>query len=251
MTSWLEPLRRVLDASAEEVEIFFRDDDVGWADDRLDPLLDLFAERRLPLDLAVIPTAVDLERAERLVRRGDPLLAVHQHGFAHQNHEPYGRPSEFGPSRPARAQLDDITAGRDRLDELFGDLVAPVFTPPWNRCVTATGQCLVAAGLAVLSCDRTAQPLDIPALAELPVAVDWFAKRKGVPLTRAEVGVRLAEAAAAGPVGVMFHHAHMDAAELTAAGALLDLLVASPNARCSSLRDRASRLPSVCPRRAP
>ena len=42
---WLDPLRRALDASPAPATFFFRDDDVGWSDDRLFSLLDLFARK--------------------------------------------------------------------------------------------------------------------------------------------------------------------------------------------------------------
>ena len=46
--------------------------------------------------------------ARELTARG---VAVHQHGFAHENHEPQGRKCEFGPSRSRVAQRRDIAAG--------------------------------------------------------------------------------------------------------------------------------------------
>jgi len=55
MTAWLDPLRMQLDACACPVRFFFRDDDVGWDDERLWALLDRFARGATPVDLAVIP----------------------------------------------------------------------------------------------------------------------------------------------------------------------------------------------------
>ena len=105
--AWLEPLRRELDSAPAARVFFFRDDDAGWAATRLLALLDLFAHYELALDLAVIPAALEPALAARLRRRrerGRGLLAFHQHGFAHTNHERSGRPCEFGPGRPASAQ---------------------------------------------------------------------------------------------------------------------------------------------------
>jgi hypothetical protein len=146
-----------------------------------------------------------------------------------------GRPCEFGPSRPRDAQLADIAAGRERLAQLLGPLVAPVFTPPWNRCTTATAECLVEFGFAALSRDSTAEPLGVPGLDELPVQVDWLARRKGVRVPREEVGRRAAAAADAGPpAGVMLHHAEMDADERRALAQLLELVAphCAPMALC-------------------
>jgi len=55
---WLEPLRQVVERATVPVDFFFRIDDVGWEDDRLFPLLDLFEQRAVPIDLAVIPQAL-------------------------------------------------------------------------------------------------------------------------------------------------------------------------------------------------
>src|SRR4051794_35799746 len=87
---WLAPLTAALDAAPEPVDVFFRDDDGGWEDDRLLTLLDLFAGLGLPLDVAVIPQALSPAAAAQLRRRVDAqpeLVGLHQHGFAHANHE--------------------------------------------------------------------------------------------------------------------------------------------------------------------
>src|SRR3954469_20118717 len=109
--AWLDPLRARLDARNEPVTFFFRDDDAGWADKRLFELLDLFEERRLPLDLAAIPRAMNEPLADALRSRhagAAGRVGLHQHGFVHVNHEPEGRKQEFGPARSAAEQRDDI-----------------------------------------------------------------------------------------------------------------------------------------------
>ena len=222
MGSWLQPVERALDEAAAAVPVFFRDDDAGWGDARLVALLDAFAERGLPVDLAVIPAELDAGLARELRAR---LVGLHQHGLAHVNHEREGRKCEFGPARDAAAQRRDVVAGRTRLAALLGDRVDPIFTPPWNRCTADTGRVLAELGFAALSREARAAPLGVPGLRELPVSVDWFAHRHGVRLSPSELGGRIADAIAAGPpVGVMFHHAIMDAAELGRASELLGLL---------------------------
>ena len=237
MSAWLEDLRRALDAAARPVDFFFRDDDAGWRDERLFALLDLFERHRLPLDVAAIPRAVTPALATELrarVAAAPERLAVHQHGFAHLNHEAEGRKCEFGPSRPRALQLRDIESGRRLLSEVHGLHAGDIFTPPWNRCTEATGEALRAAGFRVLSRDATARPLGVAGLHELPVRVDWFARRKGVRLSLEGLGASLAEAVndVTSPVGVMFHHELMDVGELSRAGELLALLSAHPSARC-------------------
>jgi peptidoglycan/xylan/chitin deacetylase (PgdA/CDA1 family) len=225
MVRWLDPVAAALDAADQPVNVFFRDDDGGWRDDRLRELLALFEARALPLDLAVIPRALHPGLARELRARAGERLALHQHGFAHVNHEPEGRKYEFGPSRPRATQLRDIEAGRDLLYERLDGNVQPIFTPPWNRCTAETGHCLAELGFRVLSREARAEPLNVPGLRELPVRIDWFARRHGTRLTLAELAERIAQAIATdGPVGVMFHHAVMDAGDMERAAELLTLV---------------------------
>jgi predicted deacetylase len=237
MSAWLRPLRAALDAAPEPVTFFFRDDDAGWRNDRLMALLDRFAERAVPIDLAAIPLDVTPALAGALLERAERQpLGLHQHGYAHLSHETEGRKCEFGPARAAAAQLADIGDGRRRLLELLGPALEPMFTPPWNRCTADTGAALVELGIFVLSRDRTAVALELEGLRELPIRVDWFAKRKGVPLGRDAVGEQLAaRAAEPAPLGVMLHHAEMDTEDLTAMSELLDVIGAHERARCLSM----------------
>jgi hypothetical protein len=233
---WLAPVREALDESAAPVSFFFRDDDGGWDDPALLELLDLFEEMELPLDLALIPLDVGPELADELARRADlgrAPLGLHQHGFAHRNHEAAGRKCEFGRDRSRADQLADIAAGRARLRALLGRRVQPIFTPPWNRCTAVTGECLAELGFRALSRESRAEPLGLESLIELPVDLDWFAHRKGVRLPRGELGKRLAGKIGGGgrPVGIMFHHALMDEAERAAAQPLLELLAGHSAAR--------------------
>jgi predicted glycosyltransferase/peptidoglycan/xylan/chitin deacetylase (PgdA/CDA1 family) len=241
--AWLEPLVAALGNARAPVSFFFRNDDVGWADERLPALLDRFAAEGVPLDLAVIPAALGSALAEELVRCRDESgvrIGVHQHGYAHMNHEPDGRKCEFGPARAASDQRRDIEAGRERLRDLLGQDVDPVFTPPWNRCTAVTGACLVELGFVALSRESRAEPLDVAGLAEIPVAVDWYGRRKGTRVGRAELGQQLAAAVAAGAVvGVMLHHAELSDAEIEDTSALLRAVSSHGAARLSFMRDLA------------
>jgi len=233
--TWLDPLRRELDEAPRV--FFFRDDDAGWSTGPLLLLVDLFADYEVPLDLAVIPAALDAALAARLRERrerSNGLLAFHQHGFAHANHEPAGRPCEFGPGRAAEAQRRDIAEGARRLRDLLGD-VPPIFTPPWNRCTLTTGRCLLDSGFHVLVRDACAGRLGLEGLQELEVHVDWSARRKGHRVREAEVGRQLAAACRRGPTGVMLHHALLGRSERADVERLLALLTGHENARCTPL----------------
>ncbi len=238
MSSWLDPLRTVLDAAEEPVRFFFRDDDAGWDDAALKTLLDAFEPHGSPLDVAAIPTATTARTAGLVMSRqtsGRNDVRVHQHGLAHVNHEPEGRKCEFGPSRSPEQQCEDIAHGRDVLSALFGDL-PPVFTPPWNRCAPWTATVLRDLGFTVLSRDQSAGLAEVPGLLELPVTVDWFARRKRVHVGRAGRGELLARSAAGREtVGVMLHHAVLSAEDLADVGELLALVAAHPAASAGHL----------------
>jgi peptidoglycan/xylan/chitin deacetylase (PgdA/CDA1 family) len=240
LAPWLEPVRDALDNARAPVPVFIRDDDAGWDDERLVALLDLLAALGLPADLAAIPTAVGSALARELCERIDapgPPVGVHQHGWAHVNHEREGRKAEFGASRSAGDQRRDIREGRGRLGALLGGRVAPIFTPPWNRCSAVTAACLRELGFRVLSCDAAAPAANVPGLTEVPIHVDWFARRKGERLSRAAVAERMAAdvTRCAAPLGVMLHHALMTARERASAGELLGLLAEHPMARPSPM----------------
>ena len=243
--NWLDPLKKALDAATSPINFFFRNDDVGWEDVRLFKLLELFNQHRVAIDLAVIPKSISeltAWRLSKIIARDPWAVAVHQHGYAHLNHEQAGRKCEFGEHRSRKSQLSDITAGKQRLSELFGPATESIFTPPWNRCSAITVECLREAGFNVLSRDLTATPF--ADLAELPISIDWFAKRKQVPLTPNQIGELLGAAASGpAPVGVMLHHAITNEEERERLGELLALLSSHSQARCVLMRELvASRI---------
>ena len=239
----LRPLERALDEAPAPVTFFFRDDDGGWDDARLHRLVDLHARHDVPLDLALIPEAVDASLARDLLRRESTgqALGLHQHGRAHLNHERSGRKCEFGASRKAVDQYTDIESGKARLADLFGANVDPIFTPPWNRCTQVTVVSLQALGFLALSRDRGAEELDPLGLCELPVSVDWCG-RPGASPSLAQLAERLARATVSGaPVGIMLHHAVMNEDGLSTLGDLLALLAKHRNVRCARMRDLCAR----------
>jgi hypothetical protein len=208
------------------VEVFFRDDDAGWDDARLLALCDLFGALELPLDLAVIPAALHDGLARELLSR--EWLGLHQHGYAHANHEREGRKCEFGPSRGYDEQRADIAAGNDALAE--HGIETTLFTPPWNRCTADTGRALLELGFTALSREHRAEPLGLDGLLELPVHLD-FAR-----LAPEELDSRFAGfVAEGGPVGVMFHHAVMEREDFERAAQLLRALRRHANVRARPL----------------
>ncbi len=237
--SWLDSLP--LTELPGPVQIFFRDDDAGWGNQALARLLGCFACANVPLDVAVIPAALDLETSRTL----EPHLTgaggharMHQHGFAHRNHEVTGRKCEYGPSREPSQVLDEVLRGCEKL-RAFGDTSFDLaFTPPWNRCDRLAAAAIRMGGVRVLSRDATAPAFDIPGLAEFPVHVDWFRRRKGRRMEPAEIAAWIAqEIAAGGPVGVMLHHEPMDEDDFRRLEELLAHLTSALGVECVHMRD--------------
>lgn len=225
MSSWFAPVLSALDALPAPLPAFIRDDDAGWENDRLLALLDTVDAAGACIDLAVIPLAISDPLAAELIPRLDAApqrLALHQHGCAHVNHESEGRKCEFGPSRSAASQRHDIRGGWLLLQHLFGARVQPIFTPPWNRCAPHTPAVLAELGFAALSRDRGAPAQS--AVPEIAVDVDWSRQlREGGPVAaaRALADALRARAGDGAPLGLMLHHATMDAPALAQLGELL------------------------------
>jgi hypothetical protein len=216
----MRALAHALDTASAPVEVFFRDDDAGWEGARLLELVARFAEHGLPVDLAVIPAELDEPLAAKL---RESHAGLHQHGFAHTNHQVEGRKCEFGTARDKAAQREDIANGQQRLRALLGERLDPFFTPPWNRCTRETAENLVELGFTLLSREHKAEPFGL--LPELPVQLDV------ARLAPPELDERFAEHVRrdGAPVGVMFHHGVMDPDAMARASALLQRLAHHPN----------------------
>jgi predicted deacetylase len=239
-----DTLRAALDAAPAPMTFFLRDDDGGWDDARLFALLDCTEHAGVPIDVAMIPCATNAALAVSLgarINAAPRLVGVHQHGFAHTNHETVQRKCEFGAARSLPAQRDDLVAGRERLRELVGARLDPIFTPPWNRCSTGTPALLAELGYAALSRDRGASAQG--ALPELAVDLDWCRQRRLAASAGDDFGERIARELARcigqqqPTLGVMLHHADMEDGELVLLSALLAAVRAHPRARWRPMRE--------------
>jgi hypothetical protein len=217
--SWTE-LRAELDrwaALGRHATFWWRDDDAVAPGPALDRLLALAARHGRWVALAVIPAGAEPALADRLA--GTPA-AVIQHGWAHRSHAPAGeKTAELGDHRPTEVVLAELTAGRERLDVLFGDRFRPVLAPPWNRIGPQIRARLGEAGLNILSGfgarDAVAGPAQLNTHAD---PIDWRGGRgfAGVdralaPILRHLVDRRGGAADPQEPTGLLTHHlAHDD-----------------------------------------
>lgn len=236
MASERDALMQVLDRADAPVNFFVRDDDAGWADDRLFALLRVMDEAEVPIDLAAIPAAVtpELGRELKARMRAGQRLGIHQHGFAHLNHETQGRKSEFGAGRERARRQADLLRGRDILRAAFEESLDPIFTPPWNRVSPDTPFMLAALGYKALSRDMTAP--EQHALPEVVVHCDWSKQWRLAEQARDGAEQRIADdlarqVAPGASVGLMLHHAVMGPGELDSLAKLLAAWASHPNAR--------------------
>lgn len=232
----MQQLIDALDQLDRPIEFFVRDDDAGWNDEALAELVAIFAVLDLPIDLAVIPAALDQQSAAALTAlvQQHPKVGVHQHGYAHLNHEPEGaRKCEYGPARPAARQLADLIAGRNRLKQMLrGINVDPIFTPPWNRCSAELATALHQHRFRMLSTDRLRVDVG-PEIIQMPVMLDWERMRRE---DRTSAALVSAITNSLSPIGIMLHHAVTDAAARAELHDILSHLVKNPHVQFRSMR---------------
>jgi hypothetical protein len=130
-----DDLARELDSWAEAGRVarfWWRDDDAIEPTPASSRLLDVGDAHGIEVAVAVIPAHASSGLAGEMARR--KFAAVLQHGYAHKNHAPPGRPAvECGGARPVDEVIGELDAGRQRLAELFGAQVEPILAAPWNR----------------------------------------------------------------------------------------------------------------------
>ena len=232
-------LRDAIASKTSRTFVFFRDDDGGWANEQLALLCDVMMHYRVPLDIAMIPSEATIATRAVIERYGvaNPgLLGVHQHGFAHENHEAHDRNCEFGSARTFAQQIRDIEQGRVRLQALFGESLQPIFTPPWNRCVQATVDALTQLRFVGLSRIHGSSELATFDLRSLDVAIDWQKRKLGKRLSWSEFCLYAQKQFLSNDqVGVMLHHEHMDARERAQLRRFIEMLLTLPQVQMCSM----------------
>jgi len=241
---------KTLDALALRgaITLFVRDDDVDGHDDNLRRLMDLCAELRVPLSLAIVPGLLDDEAGSFLLdawRQAPELLEFHQHGWRHQNHEAAGSPAEFGPSRSFQQQREDIRAGQCRMREIFGDGWYAGFTPPWHAATPDTLRALTELGFEAFS-SSVDQVLAAPSgLCLVPATLDLEFELATPSKPRSETVLQLFEQILDHQfVGLVLHHKVMQPAAFAFLKSFLAPMAAHPGIRLATLRSLAQSDPS-------
>lgn len=212
----LRPHLERLQKEERKIKIFFRDDDVDVEGDTLTRLLDLFLSQGVPINLEIIPKSLTdpaIKLLHEYKRSHGSILELNQHGWQHLNHERVGKKCEFGISRGLDEQLEDISRGKSRLEEIFGHSFYPVFTPPWNRCTVDTFRVLDQLCFRVLSKDMGKQPIKGYSFMEISTTLDLFSWKGGAALKPPEkiVGELISQMGVLPAIGILLHHKVMDA----------------------------------------
>lgn len=195
---------------------WWRDDDAVQPSAALDQLLT--AAGTQPLSIAVVPAQATKELAERL--RDVANVSVLQHGLSHTNHAPDGeKKAEFGDHRPVVMMRSELSEGRKRLEDLFGDQFVPIFVPPWNRISKILAAEIADLGFVGLSTfgARTENAATAQLNCHVDI-IDWRGRRDFVG-TEAAVGQivqhlamrRNGATVGVEPTGLMTHHLDHDA----------------------------------------
>lgn len=205
--------------SGRQIRLWLRDDDAIAPGPALGRLAGLGERFGLPVLLAVIPMLAEPALANAL--RAMPSLIPCQHGCWHRNHAPEdAKKAEFGALRPADEIHAEIAQARERLADLFGSALLPVFVPPWNRIDPGHAALLPALGFRGLSCFRgyALGPAGGPLLGNTDLDVmDWGSRTGRQPEDLIAEACRLLAMKRTSPApdgdafGVLMHHRDHDA----------------------------------------
>jgi hypothetical protein len=245
----IDSLKSALAKQSAPVRIFFRNDDVDEDESSLRRLLWLFLERKMPVNLGVIPgrlTAACVEFLAGSVGAAPELIELNQHGWLHQNHEREGRKCEFGPSRSYARQLADIARGHERMTEAFGPKWFPVFIPPWNRCTEETRRAMDHLGFRALSAKQGRSIVTGYRFEEISITLDIHRWSGGAQMKSPEeiIAELIDQLSRRQTIGIVLHHKVMDDHAFYFLGSLLDALAARPSAGAAGFHTFQSMLRS-------
>jgi len=228
------------DAAGRIADLWWRDDDAAAVGPKLHKLFNVTATTGLLL--AVIPARVE----DGLKRSVDAAahVRVGQHGYAHVNHAPRGQGLgawELGLHRGEAAVLDDLAAGRERLEALFEARYLPVVVPPWNRIDPDLFPLLAARGYYGVSAFGPRQgalsPSDLVRVNAHCDPIRWkdAARFAGAPKALSDLCGHLAARRTSSvdpdePTGFLTHHIDLDDAGWDFCARLVDTIERHPAA---------------------
>ncbi|MCF6248998.1 MAG: hypothetical protein L3J69_16820, partial [Desulfobacula sp.] len=204
-------------------------------------MMALFLKYQTPLCLAVVPSWMTRQRwasMQDFVIQGGDLFCWHMHGFRHMNHEKKGKKQEFGPERSYRELFDELSHGRNRLQTILGQMLTPIFTPPWNRCSLETMIILKKMGFKGVSRSHGTLPVPPTGFKDFSVHVDLHTRkekqaRDGWQRMHEEFKTGMKSSAC----GIMIHHMRMNDPAFIFLEYLLALIAANKQIEAVTYKD--------------
>jgi hypothetical protein len=253
-------LGRALDSFADQgrtAAFWWRDDDAVRPTPALARLLDLSDAFEIEVGVAVIPAAAEASLGDALAAR--PRAIVLQHGYAHKNHGAKGAPAvELGGARPLAQILEELGAGRRRLDALFAARAERIVAAPWNRIERPVLAALAKHGFRGAS--AYGPRASMAGAGALVVAnahvdpIDWRERRFAGEAKALSAIIGELEARRTGscepdePLGLLTHHIDHDAALWAFLARFLAATRAHPAARWLTIGEAfAAPSPAVAP----
>jgi predicted glycosyltransferase len=214
-----EALNRAADKGVK-IPFWWRDDDATAHTPQLQRLITLARRLDIPVAIAAVPAHIEPSLPVRLA--GEPLVRVLVHGLSHANHARLDKKkAEFGAHRPLPRLSEDAAEGLRLAQNRFGELLVPVFIPPWNRVAPELVHQLPKLGFRGLSAfgeRRTREPA--LGLVQVNTHIDPIAWHDGRSLADREfllerlaqaiMGRAMNEADASEPIGLLTHHLVQD-----------------------------------------
>jgi hypothetical protein len=148
--------------SRRRISFWWRDDDVGgdgWNilrrkvhERRLENMLALLNRYAVPAVFAVVPHKLRLYGAGQIALLKKYGAYVAMHGICHRNNAGPGcNASEFPSGCDVEAALSTILKHKKELEEIFGEMLLPVFVPPWNTMCVELEERLHTVGFTAIS----------------------------------------------------------------------------------------------------
>jgi hypothetical protein len=203
--------------------------------------------------MAVVPEDATAALAEAV--HDNPNVKVYQHGFRHRNHRRCnGKASEFPAHRETETVAQELTAGWERLQDLFGGQLEPILVPPWGHIAASMVNALPPWGYRGLSRFDPRALDTVPGLVQVNAHCDLI-KWRPEPHFRGEAkclwhlvnhlqGRRSAGMDTDEPTGVLTHAYDMDPACYAFLEDLFGLTLAHSAAEWLQPKDVFPSLPS-------
>lgn len=194
------------------MNMFFRNDDVYGADEKLMRLSGMLAGEGIPVHHAVIPKRLTGESSRELakLKEGNPRLVEYgQHGYSHENLG-NGRVKFEFLGMGYEQQKDCIGKGRAIMESMLGKGFTPVFTPPYHKYDTNTLRVLKDLKFKVLSAPvcKGLRPSEY-GLSVVPASISFNIPYCGSFITSLRFTIKQLKAMGKQPfIGIYMHH-HM------------------------------------------